>query len=169
MGSAETRSDPQLIRVKAAQCVPSIMAQARMLFSGIAGSRFGRIRRRDARRDGQCYDPGSDGALTSEETALPKHRGAACPMAKQSTDDVGTAPAHTSLPQPVKNRIFFYLGVLIVLMAFGSPHGGLIDIPLSFVLKNKLDLAAHELAQFRLIAGSPLYLSFVFGFLRDTW
>jgi Na+/melibiose symporter-like transporter len=30
-------------------------------------------------------------------------------------------------------------------------------------------LEAHELANFRLLAGIPLYLSFVFGFIRDTW
>jgi MFS family permease len=30
-------------------------------------------------------------------------------------------------------------------------------------------LEAHELAQFRLISAIPLYLSFVFGFIRDTW
>ena len=66
-------------------------------------------------------------------------------------------------------RIFLYLGVLIVLLSFGSPSGGLIDIPISFFLKNKLHLSAHELADFRLVSGIPLYLSCVFGFVRDTW
>jgi hypothetical protein len=89
--------------------------------------------------------------------------------ANRSAGDADTAAVCTPLPQLVKNGIFLYLGVLIVLMAFGSPHGGLIDIPLSFVLKNKLNLEAHELARFRLIAGIPLYFSFVFGFLRDIW
>ena len=78
-----------------------------------------------------------------------------------------------SLPPPcrgaVRQRIFFYLGVLIVLLAFGSPYGGLIDIPISFFLKNKLHLEAHEVAEFRLVSAIPLYLSFVFGFIRDTW
>jgi hypothetical protein len=69
----------------------------------------------------------------------------------------------------MRQRIFFYLGLLIVLLAFGSPAGGLIEIPLSFFLKNKLHLEAHELAQFRLVSAIPLYLSFVFGFIRDTW
>jgi MFS transporter len=68
-----------------------------------------------------------------------------------------------------RRRIFSYLGALIVLMAFAAPSGGLIDLPLTFVLKNKLNLEAHALAQFRLIAGVPLYFSFVFGFLRDRW
>src|SRR5260370_2583994 len=73
------------------------------------------------------------------------------------------------LSRSVRQRIFLYLGVLIVLLAFGSPSGGLIDIPISFFLKNKLHLEAHELAGFRLLAAIPLYLSFVFGFIRDTW
>jgi hypothetical protein len=80
---------------------------------------------------------------------------------------VATAPA--TLSRPVRQRIFLYLGVLIVLLAFGSPFGGLIDIPISFLLKNKLNLQAHELAEFRLLAAIPLYLSFVFGFIRDMW
>jgi MFS family permease len=75
----------------------------------------------------------------------------------------------TTLSQSVRQRIFLYLGVLIVLLAFGSPFGGLIDIPISFFLKNKLHLEAHEVANFRLVAAIPLYLSFVFGFIRDTW
>jgi len=69
----------------------------------------------------------------------------------------------------VRRKIFLYLGLLIVLLGFGSPSGGLIDIPITFLLKNKLHFEAHELAQFRLISAIPLYLSFVFGFIRDTW
>jgi hypothetical protein len=79
------------------------------------------------------------------------------------------AIAPTALSHVVRQRIFLYLGVLIVLLAFGSPSGGLIDIPISFFLKNKLHLEAHELAGFRLVSAIPLYLSFVFGFIRDTW
>jgi MFS family permease len=73
------------------------------------------------------------------------------------------------LPYSVRCRIFLYLGLLIILLGFGSPFGGLIEIPITFLLKNKLNLQAHELAQFRLVAAVPLYLSFVFGFIRDTW
>jgi hypothetical protein len=73
------------------------------------------------------------------------------------------------LPEPVRWRVFLYLGVLIFLLAFGAPNGGLIDIPISFFLKNKLHLTAQEVAEFRVIAGLPLYLSWVFGFARDIW
>ncbi len=81
--------------------------------------------------------------------------------------DVVVTP--TALPLQVRRRIFLYLGILIVLLAFGSPSGGLIDIPISFLLKNKLHLEAHEVAGFRLLAAIPLYLAFAFGFIRDIW
>jgi predicted MFS family arabinose efflux permease len=80
-----------------------------------------------------------------------------------------TAATAAPLPYSVRRRIFLYLGLLIVLLGFGSPSGGLIDIPITFLLKNKLHLEAHELARFRVISATPLYLSFVFGFIRDTW
>src|SRR5690348_16612780 len=81
----------------------------------------------------------------------------------------GAVVAPTVLPTSSRRKIFFYLGILIVMLAFGSPAGGLIDIPISFLLNNKLHLQAHEVAGFRLIAAIPLYLAFVFGFIRDVW
>lgn len=65
-------------------------------------------------------------------------------------------------------KIFGYLGVLIVLLSMGHPAGAVIDIPLNFLLKNKLHLSEQQLSNFRLIAAIPLYLSFVFGLLRDS-
>jgi len=58
---------------------------------------------------------------------------------------------------------------LVFLLAFGDPAGGLINIPIGFFLKNKLHLTAQQLADFRLVAAIPVYLSFVFGFVRDIW
>ncbi len=80
---------------------------------------------------------------------------------------IGAAPS--PLSTSARRCIFLYLGMLIVLLAFGGPSGGLIDIPISFLLKNRLHLEAHEVARFRLFTAIPLYLSFVFGFIRDTW
>jgi MFS family permease len=79
------------------------------------------------------------------------------------------AAAPADLSPSVRHGIFLYLGILIILLAFGGPSGGLIDIPISFFLKNRLHLTAHELATFRLVAAIPLYLSFMFGFIRDMW
>src|SRR5271166_46714 len=79
------------------------------------------------------------------------------------------AASPAALPAGVRGRILAYLGVLLVLLGFGSPGGGLIGLPLSFLLKNKLHLEAHEMAIIGLIVGAPSYVSFLFGFARDTW
>ena len=76
---------------------------------------------------------------------------------------------HTTLSRSAREEISLYLGILVFLLAFGDPAGGLINIPISFFLKNKLHLTAQELANFRLVAAIPVYLSFVFGFIRDIW
>ena len=83
------------------------------------------------------------------------------------TSDLAAAPS--VLPASVRMRIVIYLGVLLVLLGFGSPGGGLIGLPISFLLKNKLHLEAHEMAIFGLIAAAPSYVCFLFGFARDTW
>ena len=79
------------------------------------------------------------------------------------------AAAPVILPPLERQKIFGYLGVLIILLAFGAPSGGLIDIPISFFLKNRQHLQAPELAKFRLVSALPLYMSCIFGFVRDTW
>src|SRR5581483_7560756 len=77
--------------------------------------------------------------------------------------------AHTALLRSERGRISLYLAVLISLLAFGDPGGGLINIPIGFFLKNRLHLTAQQVADFRLIAAVPVYLAFVFGFIRDIW
>jgi hypothetical protein len=49
----------------------------------------------------------------------------------------------SALPASARTRILIYLGILLVLLGFGSPGGGLIGLPISFLLKNKLHLKAH--------------------------
>ncbi|MHB8528005.1 MAG: MFS transporter [Caulobacteraceae bacterium] len=66
-------------------------------------------------------------------------------------------------------RILLYLSLLIFLVSPGAPYHGLIDLPISFFLKNKLHLKAHEVADFRLMSALPLYFAFVFGFARDRF
>jgi len=84
-----------------------------------------------------------------------------------------TAVAEAAVPTPLTGqtrlRIFAYLGVLILLLGFGSPHAGLIDTPITFFLKNRLHLTAHQMSLFRLMGAIPLYLAFVIGFVRDTF
>ena len=68
----------------------------------------------------------------------------------RSVSDTAVAP--TTLPSSVRQRILAYLGVLHPAAAFGA-RGGLIDVPISFFLKNKLHLTAHEIAASGLVAG----------------
>src|SRR5260370_13845484 len=79
------------------------------------------------------------------------------------------AVARADLSSSERLGIFLYLGILIVLLAFGGPPGGLIDIPISFLLKNQPHFTAHEVANFRLMAAIPLYLSFALVCIRDIW
>jgi hypothetical protein len=88
-------------------------------------------------------------------------------MTSEATVNTATAPS--VLPASVRLRILLYLAVLIFLLGFGAPFLGLIDVPISFFLKNKLHLSAHEVAIFRLVASVPLYVSFLFGFARDVF
>jgi hypothetical protein len=86
------------------------------------------------------------------------------PAASLTSNAARSAPLEGS----ARRNILLYLGVLTALMGFGAPHGGLIYIPISFILKNKLHLSAHEVADFRLWAGLPFYFAFLFGVARDA-
>jgi hypothetical protein len=66
-------------------------------------------------------------------------------------------------------QAFAFGGLLLVLMNFSSPAGGVIDIPVTFFLKNRMHLQSNELAVFKLWIGLPLIVGFVFGFIRDRW
>ena len=66
-------------------------------------------------------------------------------------------------------QAFAFGGVLLVLMNFSSPAGGMIDIPVTFFLKNRMHLHSNELAVFKLWIGLPLIVGFIFGFIRDRW
>ena len=66
-------------------------------------------------------------------------------------------------------QAFAFGGLLLVLMNFSGPDAGMIDLPVSFFLKNRMHLQANELAVFKLWIGIPLILGFVFGFIRDRW
>jgi hypothetical protein len=85
------------------------------------------------------------------------------------TSEAIATTAPSVLPAYDRLRILLYLAVLIFLLNFGAPFLGLIDVPISFFLKNKLHLSAHEVAIFRLVASVPLYVSFLFGFARDVF
>ena len=68
-----------------------------------------------------------------------------------------------------RTQILLYAGVIIVALNLVTPSAGFHVIPFSFILKNRLHLSAGEIATFALWAGIPVYLSFVFGVVRDIW
>ncbi|MGH9122975.1 MAG: hypothetical protein ACRDYC_13710, partial [Acidimicrobiales bacterium] len=72
-------------------------------------------------------------------------------------------PTPEPLPGGARARILWYLGGLTFLVTLGGPYLGLFDLPVSFILKNKLHLSAQAIADFKLVAAVPLYLSFLFG------
>ena len=77
------------------------------------------------------------------------------------TSDISPAP----LPPAARRTAFIYLGGLTFLVAFADPNGGLMDIPVSFFLKNKLHLEASEVARFR---GIESGVALAEGFLRHA-
>jgi MFS family permease len=66
-------------------------------------------------------------------------------------------------------RLLLYAGVPILIGNFAAPYQGLIGLPITFFLKNRLHLDANQTAQFNLICAIPLFVGFVFGFIRDRW
>jgi MFS family permease len=66
-------------------------------------------------------------------------------------------------------RLLLYAGVPILIINFAAPYQGLIGLPITFFLKNRLHLDANQTARFNLICAVPLFVGFVFGFIRDRW
>lgn len=86
-------------------------------------------------------------------------------MASEAVLDPGATP----LPAARRLRLLLYAGVPILIINFAAPYLGLIGLPITFFLKNRLHLTAHQTAQFNLIVSIPLFIGFVFGFIRDRW
>ena len=75
----------------------------------------------------------------------------------------------TPLSRSQQTQVFLFSGLLLTLINFSSPAAGVIDIPVTFFLKNRMHMASNELAVFKLWIGTPLMVGFVFGFIRDRW
>jgi MFS family permease len=61
-----------------------------------------------------------------------------------------------------------YFGLLLLAGNLASPIG-IPAIPVQFYLKDRLHLGADQVALFMAVAGLPLVVGFLFGFLRDRW
>ncbi len=77
----------------------------------------------------------------------------------------------TGLGQDAADRrqTFFYFGWLTLFLYLVTPTGYLVDIQVSYFLKNQLHATATQISIFRLITAIPVYLSFVPGLIRDLW
>ena len=73
------------------------------------------------------------------------------------------------VPAQERAKVLTYMSGLILLMGLGVPYNGLIGLPITYFLKNRLHMDSHALAGFQVIAAIPLYVSFLFGFVRDRW
>jgi hypothetical protein len=77
--------------------------------------------------------------------------------------------ARAAAPADDHLRLMLFGGALLLLINFAAPMHGLIGVPVAFFLKNRLHLAASQLAVFNLWVGAPLFAGFLFGFARDRW
>ncbi|MDB5417132.1 MAG: ral substrate transporter [Phenylobacterium sp.] len=74
-----------------------------------------------------------------------------------------------ALPLRERLSLLGYSALPLLLFNFAAPYLPLIAIPVLFFLKNRLHLTASQTALFALITSVPLFLGFVFGFIRDRW
>jgi MFS family permease len=76
----------------------------------------------------------------------------------------------TASPQKSNTAaIFTYFSPLTLLVYLVVPHGYLLDVSTSYMLKNQLHASALEVSSFRVITAIPLYFSVAFGLTRDLW
>ena len=66
-------------------------------------------------------------------------------------------------------RVYLYFGPMTLMLYLVIPHGYLLDIATSYMLKNNLHATAGEVASFRLVTAIPLYIALLFGLIRDKW
>jgi MFS family permease len=66
-------------------------------------------------------------------------------------------------------QIFGYFAPLTLLVYLIMPHGYLLDIATSNIMKYQLHASATQTSMFRFLTALPLYFSVVFGLTRDLW
>jgi MFS family permease len=67
------------------------------------------------------------------------------------------------------NKVFAYFAPLTLFVYLVLPHGYLVDITTTYMLKDRLHASADQVSLFRLLTAVPVYLSFLFGLTRDLW
>ena len=67
------------------------------------------------------------------------------------------------------NQTLLYFGWLTLFLYLATPSGYLVDIQVSYFLKNQLHATATQISVFRLVTAIPIYLGFAPGLIRDQW
>jgi hypothetical protein len=67
------------------------------------------------------------------------------------------------------NQTLLYFGWLTLFLYLATPTGYLVDIQVSYFLKNQLHATATQISVFRLVTAIPVYLGFAPGLVRDLW
>ena len=75
----------------------------------------------------------------------------------------------TPLPAGERTRLLLWVAVPVLVINLAAPYLQLITLPLVFFLKNRLHQTPNQVALFALLAASPTYVGFLFGFIRDRW
>jgi len=65
-------------------------------------------------------------------------------------------------------KIIVYFGILNLVLVLASP-GGMLGIPISYLLKDHFHLGPVQTATFWAVTSSPFCVAFLFGFLRDRF
>jgi MFS family permease len=73
------------------------------------------------------------------------------------------------LPAGERTRLLLWVAVPVLIINLAAPYLQLITLPLVFFLKNRLHQTPNQVALFALLAASPTYVGFLFGFIRDRW
>ncbi len=79
--------------------------------------------------------------------------------------EAGTQP----LPAAQRARLLAYSGAPTLIVNLAAPYWGLLLLPITFFLKNRLHLTPNQTAHFNLIVAIPLFASALAGFVRDRW
>ena len=78
-------------------------------------------------------------------------------------------PATSGKDSADSSQTLLYFGWLTLFLYLATPTGYLVDIQVSYFLKNQLHATATQISLFRLMTAIPVYFAFVPGLIRDMW
>ena len=92
-------------------------------------------------------------------------------MSETAAGTVEEIPGVQATPLPGRQRtvLLLWVAVPVLILNFAAPYLQLIALPLVFFLKNRLHQTPNQVALFALLAASPTYFGWLFGFIRDRW